>query len=197
MLRNSAAGPGGYAFSMGLPEYATAFEDPSIDEFCETVATAASDELEVQAMEGGFMVFYREKLPGAGIELRFSSSYLLVVKCDPLARSFTMEDQQSIEYGDLRSLNWGKQTRRGRVIETRYREVRERQGDGSFKTVESVRQSTRALHAAVRGPAAALGWTEKQPLSAKIGIVAGIIGGVGALFTVVALAVVAISGGFS
>lgn len=143
------------------------------------------------------MVFYRERLPGAGIELRFSSSYLLVVQCDPLTRTFTMEDQESMEYGDLRSLNWGKRTRRGRVFETRFREVRERQGDGSFKTVKPVRQSTRVLHTAVRGPTASLGWTEKQPLSAKLGIAFGVIGGIGALATLVTLAVLALTGGLS
>lgn len=182
---------------MDSPDHVAAPEDPSIQELREAVAAAAPDELEVQAMEGGFMVFYRENLPGAGIGLRFSSSYLLVVQCDPLARIFTMEDQQSMEYGDLRSLNWGKRTRRGRLLETRFREVRERQDDGSFKAVEPVRQSTRVLHAAVRKPADTLGWTEKQPLSAKIGIVFGIIGGVGALVTLVTLAVLALTGGFS
>ena len=181
---------------MGASENLSEFEDESIREFREAVAKSAPKELEVEPLEGGFKIFYRETIPDYGDYRRFSSSYLAVVLCDPLTRVFTMEDQGMLEYGSLRSLTLGKETFRGRSLESRFSTVMERQADGSFTAVESVRQSTRELHAAVRKPAAALGWKEKQPLSAKIGMIVAITTGGGLVLSGIVLAVLALTGNF-
>lgn len=163
---------------MDMNEDNLAFEDDSIREFREAVAEGAPDELEVLPAPDGFEVVYREELTQRGLLMRIDSTYWAVVKCDPVERTFIMEDRGATQHASLATLRFSKSTFRGRAYEKRTVSVFGRRDDGSLGKVDSQTQDTRVLHNIIRQPAEALRWTEKQPAAATIGkIVAGIAGG--------------------
>src|SRR5690606_20381381 len=135
--------------------------------------------------------------PTHGAVQRFSSTFVLVVQCDPRARTFTMEDQGMLGFGELRSLSYSRSVSRGRMLMTHMVAVMEQGEDGSFAQVESARQSTRVLHAGVRRPAPPRAWAGRRPLSAKIGKTVAIVTGVGMAVGVVVVAALGVSGYFS
>lgn len=171
-------------------------EDPSIREFRQAVSAAAPDELEVTAIAHGFDVVYREELTQHGILMRIDSTFRGVVTCDPAQRTFTLEDRGITQHQSLAGLRLTVSGFRGRQNATRTVTGWGKQDDGTWGEVSTQTQSTRVIHAAVREPAAALGWTEKQPTSATIGKVVALIAGGGLALAGLTLGVLAIVGVF-
>lgn len=118
-----------------------------------------------------------------------------VVRCDPATLTLRIEDVVTaleVDRPDA-AVRWS--TFRGRAVGTGAVAVYGRRPDGSVGRLGTRRrQGARALHDAVRGPATALGWREAQPLSATVGRVVGLVAGAGAGLTLVALAVLALTG---
>lgn len=68
--------------------------------------------------------------------------------------------------------------------------------DGHLGEVVSYSFSSKEGLTLIREPAKELGWTERMPVTAKVGLVFGVVGGVGALVTVVVLLVLLALGKF-
>lgn len=181
---------------MDTPDTAPALEDGSVREFRQAVASAAPEELEVTPVDGGFDVVYREKLTQRGILIRIESTFRGVVQCDPTTRTFTLADTGIVDHRTLAGLRRTTTSFQGRRYASRTVKAYGEREDGTIGPVSTQVQNTRVIHAAVREPAAALGWTEEQPSSAKVGKrVAWIIGG-GLAVAGIAIAVLAIAGVF-
>lgn len=179
---------------MDTPTNPSEFEDGSIREFREAVSAAAPDELEVTAISDGFDVVYREKLTQHGIVMRIDSTFRGVVTCDPAERTFTIEDRGITQHQSLASLRMSVTGFRGRQNATRTVTAWGKQNDGTWGEVSPQTQDTREIHTAVREPAAALGWTEKQPTSAKVGKVVAYIAGGGLAVGAVVVGVLFLAG---
>ncbi len=172
-------------------------EDPIISEFRNAVAQAAPEDVEVTRIPGGFDVVYREELTQRGILMRIDSTFHAVVQCDPMERTFTMEDRGVVQFSSLASLRMSKSGFRGRAYASRTVKALGRLEDGSFSEVDTQRQDTRVLHAAVREPALALGWTEKEPGMAKAGRIVAIVTGAGLVIGGIVVGILALTGAFS
>ena len=181
---------------MATPLPGSDFEDHSIREFRQAVSAAAPDELEVTAIADGFDVIYREELTQHGILMRIDSTFRGVITCDPAQRTFTLEDRGITQHQSLTGLRMTVSGFRGRQNATRTVAAWGKQDDGTWGEVSTQTQNTRVIHAAVREPAAALGWTEKQPASATIGKVVAFIAGGGLALAGLTLGVLAIAGVF-
>jgi|SRR5690554_6692796 len=182
---------------MDITDDQLAFEDGSIREFRQAVSVAAPDELEVTAITDGFDVVYRDELTQHGILMRIDSTFRGVITCDPAQRTFTLEDCGITQHQSLAGLRMTVSGFRGRQNATHTVTAWGTQDDGTWGEVSTQTQNTRVIHAAVRGPAAALGWTEKQPLSAKVGKTVAIVTGVGMIIAAVVVGVLALNGYFS
>jgi hypothetical protein len=174
--------------------------DPALDptglvaELRRRVADVAPDDVVVLPRQDGFDVQYAEELRFRGTTRTVVSSYRARAQCDPTTMTYQILDSARSVGSGPGPTTW--KVVHGRINEWRRVSVFGMRDDGTVGVVEERKQDTRVLHAAIRGPAAELGWTERQPLTARVGLVVGVIGGVGALVTVVALAVLALMGKF-
>jgi len=106
---------------------------------------------------------------------------------------------------ESRSLEWVAGTPRiaasaarsyGRVIEFGSQKVWAFDEHGNFGVQADYRFDSREGHDLIRGVAGQLGLDERRGTAEKIGLVFGIVGGVGALVTVVVIVVMALMGKF-
>lgn len=179
---------------MDTPADPSGFEDRSVREFRDAVAHAAPDTLEVTPLPDGFDVVYREELTQHGILLRIDSTFRGVVTCDPAQRTFTLEDRGITQHQSLAGLRMSVSGFRGRQHATRTVKAFGTLDDGTWGEVSTQTQDTRVIHAAVREPAEALGWTEKQPTSATVGKVVAISTGVAMALAAVVVGVLFLAG---
>lgn len=182
---------------MDTPHDTSTFEDGAVREFREAVAGAAPEELEVTPTPGGFDVVYRNELTQHGILLRIDSTYRSVVLCDPVARTFSMADVGVVRSSSLGGLRRSTEVFKGRMYMTRTVDLIGKREDGSLGKVDTQTQNTRVLHKAIREPAAALGWTEGQPTSAKVGKIVAIATGAALTVAGVVVAILALTGSLS
>ncbi|MDE0547625.1 hypothetical protein [Microbacterium sp. C7(2022)] len=170
--------------------------DSAIDEFVEAVRAIAPGELEVTSTDAGFGIAYAETLVQHGILLRIEQTYCSVVTCDPVGRTFVMEDRGMVRRSELGGTSRSVSGARGRLNAWAQVTLWGENPDGSWGEVGTQKQDTRVLHAAVRGAAEELGWIEKQPAAANVGkLVAGIVVA-GFVLAGVVVAALALTGGF-
>ncbi|WP_062213526.1 hypothetical protein [Demequina oxidasica] len=172
-------------------------QDSAINQFRNAVAKAAPAELEVTALEAGFDVVYREQLTFKGVLLQIDSTFRVEVRCDSAARTFTMTDVGIVSRSSLATLSRTTSRFRGRQHAMRMVEAVGLKDDGTIGRVSTQRQDTRVLHSAVREPAVALGWTERQPKVATFGKWVAIMTGCGLVVGAVVVVVLALTGGLS
>ena len=121
------------------------------------------------------------------------------VALDEAARTLTItDDGQAVEWragadvagGGPRPVLAGRAQRvLGRSYEVGFRKEYGVRADGHFGEVVTYAFSSNEGHRLVRGPARELGWRERMPASARVGLVFGAVGLLGAAATVVALLV--------
>lgn len=181
---------------MDTPDISAPAEDPAIRQFREAVSAGAPAELEVVAIPNGFDVVYREELVQHGNLMRIESTFRGVVACEPAQRTFSIEDRGIVAHHHLASLRMSVSGFRGRQLARRTVKVVGKLDDGTWGDAGTQSQDTREIHTAIRGPAAALGWTETQPTSAKAGRVVAFVVGGGLLLAGAAVSVLAIAGVF-
>ncbi|WP_062078571.1 hypothetical protein [Demequina globuliformis] len=182
---------------MSEPDPLSLSDDLAVKEFIDAVTHSAPAELMVTAIDDGFDVTYREELTQRGILMRIDSTFRAVVRCDASTRTFTMADVGVVSHSSLGGLRRSTSWTSGRMYATRTVEAWGTRDDGTIGTLDSQKQDTRVLHAAVRGPASELGWVEEQPLSAKVGKTVAIVVAVGTVLAGVVVGVLAIAGVFS
>lgn len=165
------------------------------------VVAQAPAELEVLATDDGFDVVYREELTQRGVLMRTDSTLRVVVRCEPETLTFTMTDVGTITRTELADAHTGAhrsvQGSAGRAHVRRTVEAHGRRADGSWGPLGTQRQDSRELHAAVRAPAADLGWLEQEPAAARVGRYVAVATGVGLAIGVVIVGALALTGAFS
>lgn len=82
----------------------------------------------------------------------------------------------------------------GRMVGDHRERTYGRRPDGTWGLVSEKVLSPRLLHAAIREPAAELGWRERQPASAVIGLAVAITAAAGVVLSAVVVAVLAVTG---
>ncbi|MHA3946915.1 hypothetical protein [Cellulomonas bogoriensis] len=122
----------------------------------------------------GFAVGYPEPLSVGGPDAGATAMWA-VVTCEPDTKVFTIADIWTMWDPDF--MDGSVRTVGGRRVAVK--RVREfgTLPDGTRGVVRVREQSTRVLHAAIREPAALLGWQERQPASVALGkVVVTVIG---------------------
>lgn len=102
-----------------------------------------------------------------------------IAACEPATLTYRITDVLTGTDVSFRRLSRSDVAFRGRMVGDRRARVHGTLPDGSRGLLSEQVHSPRVLHAAIREPAAALGWQEKQPRSATIGMVVAITAGVG------------------
>lgn len=154
------------------------------EEFCARVHAATAGTLyQLQRTRNGFDLTIEVSGPLlAPHGVTRMCAHQVVLRSD--GRSFTMTDV--VRVSNFQGTRGGFQTG---VAQSRGRQASAswswRPGDGLRKNF-----STADGHRLVRDAAAALGWQEVKPTAAKVGLVFAVIGGVGAIAALVAVAIV-------
>lgn len=166
-----------------------------VAELREEVARLVPDGVAVRPTPDGFVVGYLEPLVRHRHDGDSVTSLRAEVTCDPATLVLTITDVvagEALHVDD--GVHAGLSLFRGRVSGNR--RVREygRRPDGTWGLLRDQVHSARALHRAIREPAAALGWQEKQPVSATIGKVVGIGAAVAVALAAVVVGVLALAG---
>lgn len=158
------------------------------------VARRVPDGVEVRDTADGFAVGYLEPLVMRGPDGPTSTCLWALVACDPGSMTLRITDALTGSGTSLVDLEHSVVVFRGRM--TGDRRVREygRLPDGSRGLLREQVHSPGLLHAAIREPAAALGWHERQPASAVVGKVVGVTAGVSVLVAGLVIAVLALTG---
>jgi hypothetical protein len=124
-----------------------------------------------------------------------------LVRADPEAKRLTITDE-------LRTVGWragaqpepfwtgNMEMMRGRITSSGFRKSYGVREDGTFGVLEHYSFSTREGRDLVRDAARELGWTERMPVEAKIGLGFGIVAAVGAVVTAIVLVTAALLGKF-
>ncbi len=138
------------------------------------VALLVPDDVVVRPAPDGFAVGYPEPLVRNGPQGARTSHLWAMVACDEATLTYRITDVVTGTDVDFFENSTSAFVFKGRI--TGDRSVREygRRPDGTRGLLSEQVHSARALHDAVRVPAAALGWQEKQPASALVGKVVGI-----------------------
>lgn len=170
-------------------------DDPAglVTSFRDAVAQVIPHDVEVRPADDGFGVGYPEPLVMEMGASTSSTTLWSLVRCDPSTMTFKIVDaitDRGLDYFDGSSIG----AFRGRVSGDRVAYHYGTLPDGTKGLIRKHVHSARALHEAIRGPAADLGWVEKQPASAIVGLTMGVIGGVGGLVTLVVLGVLFATG---
>ncbi len=165
-----------------------------VAELREAVERRVPDDVMVRETDDGFAVGFRHPFEDRIGSTQGQVRSWAMVRCDPATMTLRIEDMRFSAGTDRLTGKVGVAGFRGRENAVRSVAVYAPGPDGEPVLVERQVQRTSTLHGAVRGPAAELGWHEKQPLSATVGKVVGAIAGAGALLTLVVLGVLALTG---
>ncbi|GAA3816652.1 hypothetical protein [Cellulomonas soli] len=165
-----------------------------VDQLREQVTVQVPHDVDVRPTEDGFAVGYPEPLVMRGPDGPSVSCLWSLVRCEPSTMTFQIVDvvtegEASWFEGSLTASGF-----RGRVSGDRSASVYGTLPDGSHGLLEKRVHSAKVLHTAIREPAAALGWQEKQPASAIVGKTVAIVTGIGLLLGLGGVAALALTG---
>lgn len=127
------------------------------------------------------------------------------VRVDEARRTFAITDTlRRLEWSGGVSLQDGMVPRLSRTAEIQMGRIHRREVEkawalddsGSFGRIVDYSFDSSEGRDLIRGPAAALGWQERMPRSARIGLIVGVLGGLIAIFAPLAALIAALPGGF-
>lgn len=165
-----------------------------VAELRDAVARRIPGDVAVRDRDTGFAVGYPDPLVMSRDADDLPTCLWAYVACDPATLTFRITDVLTGPDRDGFDLGRRSVVFRGRM--TGDRRVREygTLPDGTRGVVREQVHSPRVLHAAIREPAAELGWHERQPVSAVVGKVVGIASGVAVVLSALVIAVLAVTG---
>lgn len=167
-----------------------------VAELRDEVARRLPDDVAIRATADGFAVGYPEPLVVPGPDGTNATTLWAHVACDPTTLTFRITDVVRTAQSAPVDTALGRSVavQRGRMVGDRRAREHGTLPDGTRGVVREQVHSPRLLHAAVREPAAALGWQERQPVSAVVGKVVGITAGAGVVLSGLVIAALALAG---
>lgn len=138
------------------------------------VARRVPDDVVVRPAPEGFAVGYPEPLVMRGPDGPTTTHLWAMVACEPTTLTYRITDVLTGTDVSFFELSRSAFVFRGRITGDRRTREYGTLPDGTRGLLSSQVQSPKVLHTAIREPAAALGWQEKQPASAVVGKVVGI-----------------------
>lgn len=146
-----------------------------VSELRDAVAARVPGDVEVRPAPDGFAVGYPEPLVMSGPDGPTATCLWAMVACDPTTLTYRITDVLTGSDVSFFGLNRSAFVFRGRMVGDRRVRERGTRPDGTRDLLRDQVHSPRVLHTAIREPATALGWQEKQPASAIVGKVVAIV----------------------